>query len=426
MTSVVGYLRAHKSILLYVLFLLFSVAITIMRRPDAVINAQFWAEDGTFWYADAYNKGPLSSLLSPSAGYLQTVSRLTAAISLLVPMAYAPLFMNGVAIAIHVLPVAIVMSGRTSTLFPTVLSRIAFCVLYLFLPNTKEIFLNVTNAQWFLALSALFVVLSRPAVSKLGTVFDGAVLALSGLSGPFALFLLPVAALNWRLNRVRRTYILFAIIVVAAAVQVVAITQTGMGRMQIQSANTPELLLRIVERQVVGGSIIGPYGISWMEAKYAWTQAFLTATAIAGLLFVGYAAIGGSRQVRLVLLFTSMAFASSVLFPVITIRSDVSTWEVMSSSSGVRYWLLPMCGFLIMVSAGLTMSKILRAAATLFILIMIVFSLKTYRDNHGIAYEAYVDLKFVQQVKTFEQLPRGVPLVIPINPPGWTMSLTKK
>ena len=34
-----------------------AVALIIVRRPDAILNVQFWAEDGVLWYASAYNLG---------------------------------------------------------------------------------------------------------------------------------------------------------------------------------------------------------------------------------------------------------------------------------------------------------------------------------------------------------------------------------
>ncbi len=74
-------------------FYIFKIAFTIIisRRPDALLNAQFWAEDGQIWYANAYNQGILHSLFSPFNGYFQTTSRLTAALTQLFPLAWAPL-----------------------------------------------------------------------------------------------------------------------------------------------------------------------------------------------------------------------------------------------------------------------------------------------------------------------------------------------
>jgi len=58
--------------------LVFFVALLAIfsRCPSLFTHAQFYAEDGTVWFADAYNFGWLHSLLMPNAGYYSTVERL--------------------------------------------------------------------------------------------------------------------------------------------------------------------------------------------------------------------------------------------------------------------------------------------------------------------------------------------------------------
>jgi len=60
---------------------LISFLILFSRRPDAILNAQFYAEDGARWFADAYHMG-WRCLLIPDSGYLQTVSRIIGLLSL--------------------------------------------------------------------------------------------------------------------------------------------------------------------------------------------------------------------------------------------------------------------------------------------------------------------------------------------------------
>jgi hypothetical protein len=48
--------------------MLLAAALIVSLRPDAVTNAQFWAEDGKFFYADVYNRGLLPTLMVPQAG----------------------------------------------------------------------------------------------------------------------------------------------------------------------------------------------------------------------------------------------------------------------------------------------------------------------------------------------------------------------
>ncbi len=38
-----------------VAFFVLAVALTVARRPDAIIKAQFWAEDGRVWFMVAHN-----------------------------------------------------------------------------------------------------------------------------------------------------------------------------------------------------------------------------------------------------------------------------------------------------------------------------------------------------------------------------------
>src|SRR3954465_704634 len=81
-----------------------AVAIIIARRPDTILYPQFYGEDGHVWFADAYNLGPIPSLFRTEGGYLQMVSRLSADLSLLFPLATAPLVLNIVGLVLQALP----------------------------------------------------------------------------------------------------------------------------------------------------------------------------------------------------------------------------------------------------------------------------------------------------------------------------------
>src|SRR3989442_626153 len=68
-----------------------AFATVVSRRPDAISNPQFWAEDGKFLYADAYNTGGLGPFLWPYFGYLHLIPRLTALIAHALPLGRGPL-----------------------------------------------------------------------------------------------------------------------------------------------------------------------------------------------------------------------------------------------------------------------------------------------------------------------------------------------
>jgi hypothetical protein len=75
-------------------FLLLAAGIFVMlmlRRPGALSNPQFWAEDSVIYFHDRAVYGPLSSIVRLYGGYLQLAQRLVAAIAGLFPARSAPL-----------------------------------------------------------------------------------------------------------------------------------------------------------------------------------------------------------------------------------------------------------------------------------------------------------------------------------------------
>ena len=101
-----------RGLLLY----LAAVALVVSRRPEGITNPQFWAEDGKVWFAQAYNEGALSALLSPWTGYAQTFSRLVAAASLMVPFRHAPLVFNVAAVLAQALAPFFLASSRLASI----------------------------------------------------------------------------------------------------------------------------------------------------------------------------------------------------------------------------------------------------------------------------------------------------------------------
>lgn len=107
------------------------------HRPDAITNPQFFGEDGSIWYPEAYMSGWFAALFHSRNGYFQTVPRLAASIALLFPLRFAPLIENLIGLFIQVLAVNILLSARCQRWAP-LFTRILMSLFYLGLPNTRE------------------------------------------------------------------------------------------------------------------------------------------------------------------------------------------------------------------------------------------------------------------------------------------------
>jgi hypothetical protein len=114
---------------------LLVLAALLTRRPGLFLHAEFYAEDGRVWFAQAYNAGWLHSLTLPEGGYLNTLQRLVAGIALLVPFRWAPLVMAIAGLLLQALPVTLLLSARCRSWGPLFL-RCVFAVIYVVLPNS--------------------------------------------------------------------------------------------------------------------------------------------------------------------------------------------------------------------------------------------------------------------------------------------------
>ncbi len=399
---------------------LISFLIIFSRRPDAILNPQFWAEDGKVWYAEAYNHGAIYSFLAPVAGYYQTISRLVAVVSQAFPLAYAPLIFNLAAIFCKILVVNFLLGSRLSNLIPSVAGRILIAFVYLALPHSNETHANLTNAQWHLALLSFLIIVAAPSEKKLWKIFDFAVVLISALSGPFCLLLLPIVAIKWIKTRENQTIILIVILALASLVQISSLLTTDRPSVQPLGASFG-LFLKIVGGHLFLNSIVGDRAYSRFFNRSLWNDWTAILVNLIGFGLLAYAFIKSKLELRLLIIFSFMLVFSALAFPAIT--SDAPQWTMMwKPGIGSRYWLIPIfCCFaaLLYLARNAEISFVRYASVAL-----LVFSL------FGIAadwkYPRFKDLEFQKYAAEFESAPAGVEVSIPINPEPWDMRLVKK
>jgi hypothetical protein len=179
-----------------------------LKSPDAFLNPQFWAEDGTIFYAEQYGK-LWPQLATPYAGYLHFTPRLFAWLLSPIPPLYLPISYNLCALVIDTLCITYAINCL-SRLYGTVPTFVSFFLL----PNIGDIFGTLTNVQWFMQFPLILMV-TRPAALdeiKSGThrfvLF--AIILVASLTGPFCLvyaaLLIAAFAIKFVLGRAKETH----------------------------------------------------------------------------------------------------------------------------------------------------------------------------------------------------------------------------
>lgn len=405
-------------------FQLFSSAIAFLlvfsRRPDAILNAQFWAEDGKVWYADAYNHGAIYSFFTPVAGYYQTISRLVAVFAQGFPLAFVPLIFNLAAILCKITVVNFLLSSRLSRVVPSVAGRILIAFIYIALPHSNETHANLTNAQWHLALLSFLIVVAGPSDKTLWKILDFSIVSISALSGPFCLLLLPVAAIKWAKTREKQTIILSVILAVCSAIQLSSLLTTPRPSGQPLGASFG-LFLKIVGGHWFVDSILGDRIYARIIGWSLWNEITAFFVSLFGFGLLVFAFIKAKLELRLALIFAFMIVFSALAFPAIS--SDVPQWSAMwTPGIGSRYWLIPIFCFLVSLLYLAKNAEFLPVRYASFFLLVLSLA--------GIAadwkHPRFTDLEFQKYAAEFEKAPVGEEVVIPINPEPWEMRLVKK
>src|SRR5215472_9552400 len=412
-TSVQGKIAFHAVVFLVALLILFS------RRPDALLNPQFYAEDGTYWYVNAYESG-VRCLLMPNGGYLNTLSRVIGLFAQLVPFAWAPLVMILAALAAHILPVNIFLSSRFSAI--PIETRLLGCLIYLGVPNSFEIHANTTNIQWHLALAG-FLLLLAPPQSRVGRIFDVGVWGLSVLDGPLGVFLIPVAGiLRWK-RRDKQSLAALAVLLPGAVVQILFIVLSG-SRPSSPNGAGIERLTRILGGQVFLSSLLGLR--TFIQLYFAHVSYLFLVQVVAlviGLSVVCYAAFYAPLELKLFLLYAATALVLALARPYAIVRGNYEQWGLMLTPGITnRYWFFPMLAFLAcliwMVSAA--RARVARCAA---LVLLALLPVGMYRDW---IYRPFPDLDFREFAADLERAAPGTRITIPINPVTWEMQFTKR
>jgi hypothetical protein len=405
-------------------------ALIAARRPDVLLRPQFYAEDGMVWYANAHNwaAGGLTAIFVPYGGYLQVFPRLAAVVAQLVGLAAAPLLLNAIALLVQAVAPVFLLSDRFERALPGRHRRLLLSFLLVAVPNMMEIHGNVTNSQVHLALLALLVLLAEPASSAAWRAFDVGCLVISGVSGPFCVLLLPIAALCWLRERARWSLVRLLVVGAVALVQASVLVRRGpMHRVAAvvgAYGASPTSLLDLVGSQIFVAGLGGVWSYASLReglfARQPWLPVLIGALGL--VLLVRALLLTRSFALRVLLLFAVLHFSAGLTTPIIF--GDKPVWELLKTpGAGQRYYYfatLAMIVTLLWMVAADPRRALRGVAAALLAVLLLVGVRRDWR------LPPHPDLGFAAQAQRYADAAPGQKVSLRITPEPWTMELVKR
>jgi len=384
-------------------------ALLLLRQPGSLLHPQFWAEDGTLFFQEAFNNGFWSTILQPASGYLHSFPRLVAGFSQLFPMEQAPLVFNLAAFVVQLIPALYLLSPRMARSIPSFSARAVAALLYIALPASYETHVNLTNSHWHLALMALCILVARQTEDPRVQTLEVSMTVLFSLTGPFSILFLPLVAPRLldivKGARSIRSQLVSVAIAAGALIQLgFAATNARISTTVAQSGPLSlQELMTVVSMHTFFNAIFGINGFTRFYRTLPPSAYGLGLVALALFLFVAVR----DRVKPLLILFylAALSIALSFLFPL----NDLRLW--LHPLAGPRYFLFA-CIFIH------------------FTILHLSFAARSFRPFGYVFLAAAVgvgiladffhpeqpDVRWADHTRVFRSLPAGSNFFVPVVP----------
>jgi hypothetical protein len=381
------------------------------RAPDSLTRPQFWAEDGTIFFAQQHGR-LLPQLFSAYAGYLLWIPRLVAWVAAAFSAVHGPTLYNFAALATAAAGIASLRTLRLGGAgYVLLLAPLALT------PTNGEAFGTLTNVQWFTQFYLLVVVArflrdevtQRPWLSAVAT-------ALVGLTGPFSLFAVAAAAagLAWRRYVERDRVVALRDLVRAPATRGIWILLVC-GLVQSWFALHSEDLTGAIGAHIGerAASVVRSTQVHVLGREFVSNALFLTSFAA----FALAAALSGP----------SIGASSSVLFGLLVYallewlapvgKASVNTDRLAELEFGDRYFLLMKTLYwwcIAMVAAAVWR----RSASMRYVAVALLLGANAVSMSAHLQRRSLHDLNWYWIARMIDD---GIEVTAPINPPGWIL-----
>ncbi len=398
-----------------------------LRRPDALNNPQFFAEDGVVFFHDQFLFGIREALWIPHGGYLLFIQRLTAWLGSCFPSVLAPAVYNVTALALSALCCAMFVLPVFRAVVRSDLLRFVIACLFAIALDSAELVGTITQIQWFLQIAGvlllvrLFIGGGKP--HYVWQVLEALLLLLLALSSPLLVLAVPMALLLM----IRRKAVIQSLFLLAGvAVQLVVYVQAGASRGQsavFQFHDLVRALFVYLAARPVLSSVIGrPLAMQLCGKNTVLYAALAGLPVLIGLGLLWRKANRGTKAKILVCLYLALASGALALGARKMLRAEETI-----TFGGERYFYLAACCFVLLAAIGIEVFLAKIPAWSKSLLLVLLFA-GGIRGNFKVPpffamhWELYQDLLH----DWYGELRGGQPveaIVIPINPPGWFLTL---
>jgi hypothetical protein len=390
---------------LFVLAIGFFTAALVYRRADAFTNPQFWAEDGMVFFVEQ-DHHPEFIPFQNYNGYIHFIPRTVSYVEKITgtPLEWAPVFYN-----YSTYIICVFYLGMLWFFLPyTQLTRFFMVVCLGVLPLANEVYMNLTNVQWFSCLGLMLLFFNLKVKPGLSWAMLLLGIVMAGLTGPFSVMFLPLLAWKcWKHRKNIPALVPCLLAVFTGLIQLVFLYTHFHGRV-FPAMAIPKYHFLLTFYNAIKQTLLLDHR---MITEFRWRHLVLILPVVLGYLYMLVVSIKNRKEINLLILF---CLALNVFF---TVKVNWPyEWLMSPFLGGMRYFFIPFT--LIFWYLILQVEKLKLAQGCMFgaLLVLFVAHGKWVRSK-------FLDLHWKQEVQEYRT--KG-DLIIPINPLGWFVILRKE
>ncbi len=413
--------------------LIFGVGCLLFcRRPEALLEPQFFAEDGTVFFKDAYELTFLSSVMKTYAGYYHIIPRVFAEVASLFPIRFAPILYNLFSLIIAAVSISLIWLPHFRHLIRSDFARLLLVLLFILLPN-QEALMKLTYIQCYVLLFLALCSFMLPIKNLVAMLVLMVISLLFIWTSPTSFVLLPVWAV--RVFFSDRSHKFMNAVLILSSLTMVGLyaynyiisevyTNTNIDSVYLLNGLCNAFLYKVICSGIFGPDIT--YCIFVQGWKYIYAMSFLSVFLILRVWFYT-----NWKMPALIITTMYISLASASIF---VLRTSYVISFIHGEGVRVhdRYFFLPTALFLLTIFfivaqyyTGLNNSKRNKFVPGLILLFWILFSLPSFKRSW-----TPIDFgwsKYAEQIEVIQERAavntQTYILKIPVNPIPWTIDL---
>ncbi|HEY5267537.1 MAG TPA: hypothetical protein VII94_00140 [Candidatus Saccharimonadales bacterium] len=399
----------------------------VLRGYRYILHPQLFAEDGTIWIGNAYDKG-LHTIFQPYNGLSHLFERLFGLFSIhIIPLQYEPLLYTISALLIFLLLCRYILSDRTR-LFSSNYQKIFFGLSMCLLGNAEEFYFSFSNSVFLLGLVGLFILVINKSEHKFINILEKMLFFILCFTITFSWLYILIIAFEFIWKRKRKYYYLVCALAGSITEFLIYIFHsTQRPNIPIRYILSKATIFEFYNQMIIPSLRFGRQDISPLTGNTT-NLIVVTITLLIVTTIIAFIFVKSNYVTRCLLFFCLMMTIVSLRSPIdgqtipslIVITMATYHW-------GNRYFIYGIIG-LFVVWAKFSQRLIRERWLAMFLVIFFGFAVLSSITLGSFFIQKYFVNLSTQYSNGITEVKRNDKklVVIPINPAGWSITLDLK